>query len=102
GCRPESPTLSTLSHCRRLERHLCGGASFIAPHEPFEAQECLVIGVRQQQTEAKVHKLLPGYMAMGETGMGAMMDMGAPKNTLPMSRVWISGCRGGDRSPAGS
>lgn len=31
-----------------------------------------------------VPQLLPGYMAMGETGMGGMMHMGAPKNTLPM------------------
>jgi len=34
--------------------------------------------------EEKVRKLLPGYMAMGQTGMGDMMDMGRPPNTLPM------------------
>jgi manganese oxidase len=34
--------------------------------------------------EAKVKKVLPGYMSMGETGMGGMMDMGRPTNTLPM------------------
>jgi FtsP/CotA-like multicopper oxidase with cupredoxin domain len=43
-----------------------------------------MIGVSQRGVEAKVRKLLPGYMAMGETGMGNMMEMGRPKNTLPM------------------
>jgi hypothetical protein len=43
-----------------------------------------MIGVKQKGVEQKVKKLLPGYMAMGDTGMGAMMPMGTPKNTLPM------------------
>ncbi len=43
-----------------------------------------MIGVDQKGVEEKVRKQLPGYMAMGETGMGNMMDMGRPKNTLPM------------------
>jgi hypothetical protein len=43
-----------------------------------------MIGVKQGSAEDKVRKHLPGYMAMGETGMGGMMDMGRPKNTLPM------------------
>jgi FtsP/CotA-like multicopper oxidase with cupredoxin domain len=34
--------------------------------------------------EAKMSRLLPGTMTMGNTGMGAMMDMGRPRNTLPM------------------
>ena len=34
--------------------------------------------------EERVRALLPGYMAMGATGMGNMMEMGRPKNTLPM------------------
>jgi hypothetical protein len=44
------------------------------------------LGVRsvdQSSSEAKIRKLAPGYMAMGSAGM-AMMDMGTPKNTLPM------------------
>ena len=43
-------------------------------------------GVSQQGLEDKVHDLLPGYMAMGEKGMDDMagMNMGGPKNTLPM------------------
>jgi FtsP/CotA-like multicopper oxidase with cupredoxin domain len=43
-----------------------------------------MIGVNQQDT--KVAKVIPGYMPMGSSGMGEMseMNMGAPKNTLPM------------------
>jgi hypothetical protein len=42
--------------------------------------------VRQREVEAKVRALLPGYMAMGSTGMGGMgeMNMGGPKNWVPM------------------
>ncbi len=43
-----------------------------------------MIGVKQGATEDRVKKVLPSYMPMGETGMGNMMDMGRPKNTLPM------------------
>ncbi|MFO0667438.1 MAG: copper oxidase [Polyangiaceae bacterium] len=43
-----------------------------------------MLGVKQKGVEEKVRKVLPGYMAMGEKGMGNMMDMGRPKNTLPM------------------
>jgi len=41
-------------------------------------------GVDQSGIEEKVRNLLPGYMAMGQNGMGDMMDMGRPPNTLPM------------------
>jgi FtsP/CotA-like multicopper oxidase with cupredoxin domain len=41
-------------------------------------------GVDQKGVEEKVQALLPGYMAMGQNGMGDMMDMGRPRNTLPM------------------
>lgn len=44
--------------------------------------------VDQGGLEQKIRALLPGYMAMGERGMGDMQDMAAhmpgPKNTLPM------------------
>jgi FtsP/CotA-like multicopper oxidase with cupredoxin domain len=43
-----------------------------------------MIGVSQRESTEKVRKILPGYMAMGETGMGDMMEMGHPPNTLPM------------------
>ena len=42
-----------------------------------------MMGVKQGKSEDKVKKVLPGYMSMGETGMGGM-QMGAPANTLPM------------------
>jgi manganese oxidase len=43
-----------------------------------------MIGVNQAKVEDKVRGVLPGYMPMGSTGMGNMMEMGRPKNTLPM------------------
>jgi len=43
-----------------------------------------VIGVRPSPDDAKLRQVLPGYMAMGSAGMGGMMDMGRPSNTLPM------------------
>jgi FtsP/CotA-like multicopper oxidase with cupredoxin domain len=43
-----------------------------------------MIGVDQSKVEDKVRALLPGYMAMGQNGMGNMMEMGRPKNTIPM------------------
>jgi FtsP/CotA-like multicopper oxidase with cupredoxin domain len=45
-----------------------------------------LVGVNQERVEEKMRKLLPGYMAMGSTGMGDMaaMNMGGPKNWVPM------------------
>jgi len=45
-----------------------------------------LIGVNQGSVSEKVRSLVPGYMAMGSAGMHDMseMNMGAPKNTLPM------------------
>ncbi len=47
-----------------------------------------LIGVSQEGVEEKVQKLVPGYMAMGETGMGEHAEhaahMEGPENTLPM------------------
>jgi manganese oxidase len=43
-----------------------------------------MIGVRPGAGDAKIQDVLPGYMAMGNTGTGGMMDMGRPRNTLPM------------------
>ena len=47
-----------------------------------------VIGVDQKGVAQKIGKLVPGYMAMGESGMGNMVEMAGmmpgPKNTLPM------------------
>jgi FtsP/CotA-like multicopper oxidase with cupredoxin domain len=43
-----------------------------------------MIGTKPGASEEKIRKLLPSYMSMGESGMGGIMDMGQPKNTLPM------------------
>jgi manganese oxidase len=47
-----------------------------------------MLGVNQKGLEGRIRKLLPGYMAMGETGMAEMQDMAdhmpGPENTLPM------------------
>jgi hypothetical protein len=45
-----------------------------------------LIGVDQSGIEERIRALVPGYMAMGGTGMGEMsgMRMGAPANTAPM------------------
>jgi len=60
-------------------------------HHPMNAmghQVPNVIGVSQAGVEEKVQALLPGYMAMGETGMGEHAEhahpMQGPTNTLPM------------------
>lgn len=45
-----------------------------------------ILGMKQGDLEARIRKLLPDYMAMGEKGMGDMaeMNMQGPENTLPM------------------
>lgn len=46
------------------------------------------LGVKHGADEAALRKLLPGYMTMGQDGMGDMQDMAhhmkGPANTLPM------------------
>jgi FtsP/CotA-like multicopper oxidase with cupredoxin domain len=45
-----------------------------------------MIGVDPAKLDKRVRPLLPGYMTMGQTGMGDMGDMGmeVPKNSIPM------------------
>jgi hypothetical protein len=47
-----------------------------------------VVGADQKDVARKIGKLVPGYMAMGETGMYEMHAMTemmhGPRNTLPM------------------
>ena len=45
-----------------------------------------MIGVKPGKLDSKVQRLLPGYMTMGQDGMGDMgdMQMGVPKNSIPM------------------
>jgi FtsP/CotA-like multicopper oxidase with cupredoxin domain len=46
------------------------------------------LGANQKGLEEKIRKMIPGYMAMGESGMAEHADhvdhMPGPKNTLPM------------------
>jgi manganese oxidase len=46
----------------------------------------ILLGVDTKGLDKKISPLLPGYMTMGESGMGEMatMNMGAPKNSIPM------------------
>src|SRR6266700_1386976 len=45
-----------------------------------------LIGIDKTGLDKKLRKFIPGYMTMGEAGMGDMGEMGtpAPKNSLPM------------------
>lgn len=47
----------------------------------------LMTGVDQSGVADRLNQLVPGYMPMGAAGMGDMMemDMGGPRNTLPMA-----------------
>ena len=58
-------------------------------HHPMNAmghETPNMIGVNQDDVKDNVRALVPGYMAMGETGMDEMtqMNMKGPENTLPM------------------
>jgi hypothetical protein len=53
----------------------------------------IMTGVDQDGVDQKVNELVPGFMPMGSTGMGDMMDMGTPRNSLFM---------GGGEGPFGS
>jgi FtsP/CotA-like multicopper oxidase with cupredoxin domain len=44
----------------------------------------IMTGVDQSGVAEKLGELVPGYMAMGNSGMGDMTDMGKPRNTLMM------------------
>src|SRR5581483_3036087 len=47
-----------------------------------------LLGADLKRVDAKIRRLLPGYMPMGHTGMAGMQEMAAhmpgPENTLPM------------------
>ncbi|MBS0635409.1 MAG: copper oxidase [Verrucomicrobia bacterium] len=64
-------------HCHK-SHHVMNGMEHDIPN---------LIGVDLSDITAKMQKLLPDYMAMGQNGMGEMMemDMPRPKNMLPLS-----------------
>ena len=46
-----------------------------------------MVGVDPKKLDRRVQKVLPGYMTMGQSGMGDMSDMAGmpiPKNSVPM------------------
>jgi len=43
-----------------------------------------LLGIRSEGLGAALARTAPGAMLMGETGMGGMMEMGAPRNSIPM------------------
>jgi manganese oxidase len=45
----------------------------------------VLTGVDQSGVDQKIGALIPGYMPMGSAGMGDMMDMGKPRNSLFMA-----------------
>lgn len=45
----------------------------------------VMTGVDQSAAAAKLQSLVPGFVPMGSAGMGDMMDMGKPRNTLFMA-----------------
>lgn len=61
-------------HCHKVH-HTMNGMVHDLPN---------MLGVNQDSVETTIQNLLPGYMAMGESGMGEMMIMGGPQNYLPM------------------
>jgi FtsP/CotA-like multicopper oxidase with cupredoxin domain len=63
-------------HCHKTH-HTMNGMAHGLPN---------VVGVDLGKTADRISKLVPGYMEMGKSGMGEMasMNMGRPKNTLPM------------------
>ncbi|WP_306535590.1 multicopper oxidase family protein [Geobacter sp.] len=65
-------------HCHK-SHHTMNAMGHVLPN---------LLGVSQQGLEERIKKLLPGYMAMGESGMAEHAEhaahMGGPANTLPM------------------
>ena len=43
-----------------------------------------MVGVNGDKLDESVNPVLPAYMSMGTTGMGDMMQMAVPKNSIPM------------------
>jgi hypothetical protein len=65
-------------HCHK-SHHTMNSMGHVLPN---------TLGVNQKGLEEKIRELIPGYMAMGATGMAEMQSMSqhmsGPQNTLPM------------------
>lgn len=44
-----------------------------------------LVGIDASGIDAKLGRVVPGYMTMGETGMGDMMQMAQPQNSISMT-----------------
>ena len=65
-------------HCHK-SHHTMSGMEHALPN---------LVGVDLSDMQEKIQKILPGYMAMGQTGMGEMLEMSGmprPKNVLAFS-----------------
>jgi hypothetical protein len=58
----------------------------------------IMTGVDTSGVDQKLNELVPGFMPMGTTGMGDMMDMGKPRNSLfmgggagPFGQIFMGG-----------
>jgi len=63
-------------HCHK-SHHTMNAMGHLVPN---------MLGVKQNDLDAKIRALVPGYMSMGQDGMAdmAQMHMPLPENTLPM------------------
>ena len=63
-------------HCHK-SHHTMNAMGHLVPN---------MLGVKQDDLDAKIRSLVPGYMSMGQDGMAdmAQMQMALPENTLPM------------------
>ena len=61
-------------HCH-MTHHMMNQMGHDAPN---------MIGVDTKGIDSKLGKLVPGYMTMGDTGMGDMMTMQRPRNSISM------------------
>ncbi|MES2918731.1 MAG: copper oxidase [Pseudomonadota bacterium] len=91
---PEVTTDVAVGQMRAFEFNAVAGDWALHCHKSHHTMNAMghqlptMIGVSQKELAAKVSKLVPDYMAMGEKGMADMSEMGGmmplPDNTLPM------------------
>jgi len=91
---PEVTTDVAVGQMRAVEFTATAGDWALHCHKSHHTMNAMghktpnLIGVPQKDIAAKVRKLVPDYMAMGDKGMADMSEMGEaiplPDNTLPM------------------
>lgn len=89
---PETTTLVAVGQTRTVEFIAVPGDWAMHCHMTHHVMNQMghrfpnVIGVEPGSLDGRVRELLPGYMTMGQDGMGDMAEMGMaiPKNSIPM------------------